>query len=93
LERIRQRYKFGTAELAELVGSSMSALRSWENGTRRPAIPARRLILLVEQALEQMPAGKWRETVWGGGLAGIIAIRKGEVDDTLKRIEEQRGEA
>lgn len=70
----------------------MSALRSWENGQRKPSLPVRRLILLAEQALEQLPPGRWREIVWDWPLAGIIAFRKGELTDYLKAIEEQRRE-
>ncbi len=92
LERIRERYKFGTAELAELLGSSVSAVRSWENGQRKPSLPVRRLIHLTEQTLEQLPPGEWRRIVWGWPLAGIIAFRKGEMKDYFKVIEEQKRE-
>ncbi len=70
----------------------MSALRSWENGQRKPSLPVRRLIHLTEQALEQLPSGEWRKIVWGWPLAGIIAFRKGEMTDYLEVSEEQKRE-
>jgi transcriptional regulator with XRE-family HTH domain len=77
LRRIRTHYRLSQAEVAALLGTTAATVQAWEAGRRKPSGPARMLIILVEQALEHWPPGKWRQ-IWEYPLTFIIAARKGE---------------
>lgn len=49
IQRVRERLGLSQAVFASLIGASVSTVRAWERGARRPSDMARRLIELAER--------------------------------------------
>ena len=71
VKRIRAEQRLSQSEFAALLGISVSTLRNWEQGRRRPDGPARVLL----QVVAEHPRAVW-DVVRGTGRSAPPAARR-----------------
>lgn len=84
LLRLRGEHGLSRGKLAALLGVDVSVLRRWEEGSRRPCAPARRVVQLVERAFFR-PGDFPTEP-----LLSVLTALQPDMRDSFARIQQRR---